>query len=131
MSKTSESSAGASIAPWLSVSDAQKAIDFYTAAFGASELYRLEDGDQVIQVAQLAIGGADFWVQNDPGNSQADGSRAVRMIVTVDDPDPLFDQALAAGGTEVSAMSEGHGWRIGRFADPFGHHWEVGKQLPE
>ena len=29
----------------------------------------------------------------------------------------------------VERVSDGHGWRIGRLADPFGHHWEVGKPL--
>jgi len=22
-----------------------------------------------------------------------------------------------------------HGWRLGGIADPFGHHWEIGKPL--
>jgi PhnB protein len=121
----------ASIAPWLSVSDAQQAIDFYVAAFGAVERYRLEDDDKQVQVARLVIGEADFWVQDDPDNSPQNGRRSIRMILTVDDPDPVFDQALAAGGTQVAKMSEGHGWRVGRLADPFGHHWEVGKLLPD
>jgi PhnB protein len=47
----------------------------------------------------------------------------------VDDPDAMFEQAIAAGATEVFAVSEGHGWRIGRLVDPFGHHWEIGKPL--
>jgi PhnB protein len=51
------------------------------------------------------------------------------MILTVDDPDAVFEQAIAAGATEVFAVFEDHGWRIGRVADPFGHHWEIGKPL--
>jgi PhnB protein len=38
---------------------------------------------------------------------------------------------VAAGATEVSAASEEHGWRMGRIADPFGHHWEIGRPLGE
>lgn len=26
-------------------------------------------------------------------------------------------------------IGEGHGWRLGRFADPFGLHWEIGHPL--
>jgi PhnB protein len=26
-------------------------------------------------------------------------------------------------------MYEGHGWRVGRIADPFGYHWEIGRPL--
>jgi PhnB protein len=52
------------------------------------------------------------------------------MILTVEDPDSVFAQAVAAGGSVVAAVSEGHGWRVGRVADPFGHHWEIGRPLP-
>ena len=119
-----------SIAPWLSVSRATEAVDYYKAAFGAVEWYRLEDDAGKVVVAQLAIEGADFWLQEDVDSSPASlGHRSVRMILTVDDPDSVFEQAIAAGATEVAAVSEDHGWRIGRVADPFGHHWEIGKPL--
>lgn len=119
-----------SIAPWLSVSRAADAVGYYQAAFGAVERYRLEDDDGRIVVAQLAIECADFWLQEDPdSNPEALDDRSVRMILTVDDPDTLFTQAVAAGATEVYAMSEEHGWRTGRIADPFGHHWEICKPL--
>ena len=119
-----------SIAPWLSVSRATEAVDYYQAAFGAVERYRLEDDAGKVVVAQLAIEGADFWLQEDVDSSPGSlDRRSVRMILTVDDPDSVFEQAIAAGATEVAAVSEGHGWRIGRVADPFGHHWEIGKPL--
>ena len=119
-----------SIAPWLSVSRATEAVDYYKAAFGAVERYRLEDDTGKVVVAQLAIEGADFWLQEDVDSSpEFQDRRSVRMILTVDDPDAVFEQAIAAGASEVAAVSEGHGWRIGRVADPFGHHWEIGKPL--
>ncbi len=83
-------------------------------------------------IAQLSVGGADFWIQEDPGSSpESVGQGSVRMIVTVDDPDSVHQQALAAGATEVAPVSEGHGWRIGRVVDPFGFHWEIGKLLSQ
>ena len=119
-----------SIAPWLSVSRGKEAVDFYTAAFGAVELYRLEDDAGKVVVAQLAIDGADFWLQDDVESSpDASGRLSVRMILTVEDPDSAFERAVAAGASVVAAVSEDHGWRVGRIADPFGHHWEIGKQL--
>jgi PhnB protein len=123
-------SVATSIAPWLSVADATKALDFYEAAFDAVELYRFEDGGAVA-VAQLSIDGAAFWIQQDTESSPPalGGRLSVRMILTVDDPDSLFAQALAAGATEVAPVEEGHGWRVGRVEDPFGHHWEIGKPL--
>jgi PhnB protein len=120
-----------SIAPWLSVRDGPNAVDYYKAAFGAVERYRLEDDTGRAVVAQLAIGQADFWLQEDPEASPVRGGGQVRMILTVQDPDSVFSQAVAAGATEIAPVAEGHGWRIGRLADPFGHHWEVGRPLPD
>jgi PhnB protein len=120
-----------SIAPWLSVGDGPAAVDFYRAAFGAVERYRLEDDARRVVVAQLAIGLADFWLQEDPDVSPGGGGGPIRMILTVEDPESVFGQAVAAGATEIAPVAEGHGWRIGRLADPFGHHWEVGKPLPD
>jgi PhnB protein len=119
-----------SIAPWLSVSRAAEAVSYYQAAFGAVERYRLEDEEGSVVVAQLAIEGADFWLQEDPDSSPEEKDRrSVRLIFTVADPDAVFEQAIAAGATEVFAVGEEHGWRMGRIADPFGHHWEIGKPL--
>jgi len=119
------------IAPWLSVPDATRAVHYYEEAFGAAEIERLEDEPGRVAVAQLAIGSARLWVQRDPDSSPGalDGRSPVRMILTVDDPDAVFAQAVTAGATQIAPVSDAHGWRIGRIADPFGHHWEIGKPL--
>lgn len=119
-----------SIAPWLAVRDADKAVDYYKAAFGAVELYRLPADDGSVAVAQLSVGGAVFWVQTD-SNAGAAGRDAgsVRMILSVEDPDSVFEQAVAAGATVVTPIHEDYGWRSGRVTDPFGHDWEMSKQL--
>ena len=120
-----------SIAPWLSVADGPGAVDYYTAAFGAVERYRLEDDTGRVVVAQLVIGQADFWLQEDPDANQAVSGGSIRMILTVYDPESVFSQAVRAGATQITPVADGHGWRIGRLADPFGHQWEVGKPLPD
>jgi PhnB protein len=119
-----------SIAPWLSVKNATEALAYYRAAFGAIVRERLDDDAGDVVVARLAIGEADFWIQTDPDSSpDVLEGRSVRMILSVDDPDSAFARAIAAGAIEVAPISEGHGWRIGRMADPFGHHWEIGRRL--
>ena len=120
-----------SIAPWLSVSDGPSALDYYTAAFGAVERYRLEDDAGRVVVARLAIDQADFWLQEDPDSIPPAGGGPVRMILTVDDPDSVFARAVAAGATEIAPVSDDHGWRVGRLADPFGHHWEISRPLAD
>jgi len=118
-----------SIAPWLSVRRGPEAVRYYKAAFGAVELHRVENDEGEI-VAHLSIEGAEFWVSDDPDSSpETLGGGSVRMILIVEDPDSVFEQAVRAGATLVADMYEDHGWRIGRVADPFGHHWEVGRPL--
>jgi PhnB protein len=122
-----------SIAPWLSVRKSAQAVEFYKSAFGATEVYRL-DGPEESVVARLSVDGAEFWVGDESpkhGNFSPEslGGSSVRIILTVGDPDAVFAQALAAGASQIYAVSEGHGWRIGRVVDPFGHHWEIGRPL--
>jgi PhnB protein len=122
--------ANSNIAPWMTVRDAQKALDYYKAAFGAVELYRLPADDGSLAVAQLSVGGAVFWLQADSNVSPSGaGSGPVRMILSVDDPDALFERAVAAGAAVVAAIHEDYGWRTGRVTDPFGFDWELSKQL--
>jgi PhnB protein len=51
------------------------------------------------------------------------------MVLTVDDPDAMFARALAAGARQVVPVMENYGWRLGRVQDPYGHHWEIGREL--
>ena len=121
------------IAPWLSVRGSARALAFYKSAFGATEAYLLDGGEKGI-VARLSVEGAEFWLSDEspehgnPGPETA-GGVAVRMILTVADPDAAFARALKAGATEVYPVTEGHGWRVGRLVDPFGHHWEIGRPI--
>ncbi|MBS4216807.1 VOC family protein [Bacillus sp. FJAT-49711] len=117
------------IAPWLAVNSGTKAIEFYRKGFGSEVIYELEENQKVI-IAQLSIKGAFFWIQEDLDSSpDILGQGSIRMVLTVDDPDTLFKQAITAGAVEVYPVTKEHGWRIGRIVDPFGHHWEIGKQL--
>ena len=53
-----------SIVPMLSVRHGAKAVEFYKAAFGASERFRIDDPSGAV-VAQLSVGEADFWVADE------------------------------------------------------------------
>ena len=124
-----------SIAPMLSVRNGARAVEFYTAAFGAVEVYRVEDPGGAV-VSRLSVAGAEFWLSDESpehGNFSPEtlGGGTVRMILTVPDPDAVFAQAVAAGAQTVSAVEDAYGWRVGRVVDPFGHHWEIGHPLAE
>jgi PhnB protein len=49
-----------SVAPMLSVRNGARAVDFYKAAFGAQELFKVEAPDGAV-VAQLSVGESEFW----------------------------------------------------------------------
>jgi PhnB protein len=120
---------GTSIEPELWVERAGAAVLFYEAAFGATTLLRVGDGDDI--VARLAVGDAHFWVgaasaelhRLSPG---AVGGRTSRTLLVVDDPEAVVARAVAAGATEAAPVEDEHGWRLGRIIDPFGHEWEIG-----
>jgi PhnB protein len=122
-----------SIAPWLSVPNGAQAVDFYKSAFGATEVYRLEDPGGGV-VAKLSVDGAEFWLSGESPEHgseerQPPGGGSIRMILTVADPVAVFARAVKAGASEVFPVGEEHGWRLGRVVDPFGHHWEIGRPL--
>lgn len=123
-----------SIAPWFTVKNIAEAMNFYKSAFGAIEVYRFEEPDGILQVTRLSVDGAEFWLSEgspDEGsaNSESLGGGSIRMILTVANPDALFDQALNAGASEVFPVGEEYGWRLGRLIDPFGLHWEIGRPV--
>src|SRR5882762_4218660 len=122
------------IAPMLSVRKGAKAIEFYKAAFGAEELFRI-DSDSGEVVARLSVAGAEFWVADESPkhfnfSPESLGGGSVRMVMTVEDPDAAFERAVTAGAKVVTPVDNQYGWRLGRIVDPFGHHWEIGKPLP-
>jgi PhnB protein len=123
-----------SIAPWLTVGNSAEAVEFYKAAFGAVEVFRLGPPESVI--ARLSVDGAEFWVGDDSPKhfnfSPASlGGSTVRIIFTVADPDAVFAKAIQAGASQVYRVHDEHGWRLGRVVDPYGHHWEIGRPLTE
>jgi PhnB protein len=121
-----------SIQPELWVESPSEAVAFYEAAFGAIVLHRVGDGDEI--VAQLAVGDAAFWVAGTSATLKRFSPRAVdgttsRTLLVVEDPEQVIRQAVAAGATESSPVSNEHGWRLGRIIDPSGHEWEIGTPL--
>ncbi len=110
-------------------------MEFYRAAFGAVEDYRVggTDDDEEV-VAQLSVGAASFWVSDESppnGNFSPEslGGATTRMLLVVEDPQAVVAQAIAAGATEIHPVGEEHGWLLGRIEDPFGHQWEIGEPL--
>jgi PhnB protein len=122
----------ASIQPELWVENAREALAFYTAAFGATVLHLVGEGDEI--VVQLAVGDAAFWIAPTSSTMKRLDPHAIhgatgRTLLVVDDPGTVTAQAVRAGAKETSPVGDEHGWRLGRIIDPFGHEWEIGKPL--
>ena len=120
------------IQPELWVGEPRRAVAFYEAAFGATTLHLVGDGDDI--VAQLAVGEAAFWVAKAAPTMKRLDPRTIegstgRTLLVVEDPTTFVQRAIVAGATEISPVAEEHGWQLGRITDPFGHEWEIGRPL--
>ena len=124
------------ITPVLTVRQATRAVDFYRRAFGAEEVHRntYPDGRMV---AELSVGGARFRVADEAPevanlSPQALNGTTVRLNLLVADPDGLAERAVASGATLIAPVADQpYGLRQGRLADPFGHHWLIGRPLTD
>src|SRR5207247_5635971 len=117
------------VVPQLSVRRGREAVEFYKAAFGAIEVYRVEGGEAI--VSQLEVEGSSFWVADESPehanfSPETVGGSTTRMLLQVADPDAAQARAVAAGAREVYPVGEEHGWRLGRVEDPCGHPWALG-----
>jgi PhnB protein len=123
------------ILPQLSVRGGLAAIAFYRAAFGAEVVYQVGGTpDNEAVVAQMSVGGASFWVADEsPAHAnfspESLGGSTTRLLLIAADPQAMTDRAVAAGAVLVRPVATEHRWLLGRIADPFGHHWEIGKPL--
>jgi 2,7-dihydroxy-5-methyl-1-naphthoate 7-O-methyltransferase len=121
----------------LSVRNGRAAVAFYTSVFGAVEAFRFGGTDDHPEVvAQLRLGNAAFWVEDESPPHQnfspeSLGGTTERLLLVTDDPERTLERAVAAGATLVYPVTDEHGWRLGRIVDPFGHHWEIGHPLSD
>jgi PhnB protein len=114
----------------LVVRDGPRAIEFYKAAFGATELTRLNDPSGNLMHAQLKIGDSPIDIAPEQGDynrsPQSLGGSAVPIELYVEDVDALAERAIAAGAKAIFPVADQfYGDRSGRLQDPFGHMWIV------
>ncbi|MFP5019444.1 VOC family protein [Pseudonocardia phyllosphaerae] len=119
--------------PRLVVADADAAISFYTAAFGAGLVERYTDGSGAVVHALLRAGDAVWAVKDaDAVDPAPDGPGAVILALYVDDPDAVAAAMLDGGGRVIFAVDDHpYGERGGRLADPFGHVWMVARRTAD
>ena len=120
-----------SITPYLHITGAARAIEFYKEIFGATEVMRMDAPGGKIGHAEIKIGDshvmlADEFPEMDVRSPQSFGGSPVALLLYVEDVDALAERAVAAGAKLESPVEDKfYGDRMGKLVDPFGHIWAI------
>lgn len=125
------------VTPYLIVNDASAAIEFYKAAFGATELMRLEDPSGRIGHAEIRIGNSPIMLASEFPDMKivgplALGGTPVSILLYVEDVDAVFKQAVEAGAKVIrEVQNQFYGDRTGGVSDPYGHLWYLATHVKD
>jgi PhnB protein len=122
------------VTPRLVVSDGAAAIDFYTRAFGASELgERFTGPDGEVVHAEVRIGDSVVMVteEGDEAKSPVTAGTATAIMATYwEDVDAAWERAVEAGAEIIYPLADQfYGERGGRVRDPFGQQWMLSRVI--
>jgi PhnB protein len=119
------------ITPYVILRDARRAIDFYKAAFGATEIMRMDDEDGGIRHAEIQIGDSPVMITGespawpDLRSVEAHNGSPVQMFLYVDHVDRVYETVTAAGATTVMPVENKSYGRTCGVKDPFGLTWWI------
>jgi uncharacterized glyoxalase superfamily protein PhnB len=123
--------------PYLRARDANAAIDFYRAAFGATEKFRLVEPSGRVGHAELLFGESTVMISDEYPEFgiralDPDNPGVCLIHLHVDDADAAVARAVAAGATIVREVQDAfYGERGGTVRDPFGYDWMLGHDIEE
>jgi PhnB protein len=119
------------ITPYLFISNAAKALDFYKQAFDAKELIRMADPGGRIMHAEIQIGDSRLMLAEEcpqmgsRSASSLNGS-PVCLSLYVEDADAVTQRAEKAGAKILRPIQDQfYGDRSAMLSDPFGHLWNI------
>ena len=125
------------VTPYLCLSDAAAALDFYQKAFGATELFRMAGPDGKVGHAELKIGNSILMMASEfPEmgfrSPQTLGGSPIALMIYVEDVDAFAEKAVAAGATlDKPIENKFYGDRSGSLKDPFGYSWYVSTHVED
>lgn len=125
------------ITPYLVVNNAAKAIDFYRAAFGAKEKFRIPAPGGKIGHAEIEVGNsvvmlADEHPDHGFKGPQSYGGTPVSLLFYTTDVDGVVKKAISAGAEVMKPVEDQfYGDRMGTLRDPFGHIWSVATHVED
>ena len=120
------------ITPYLMVSDARKAAEFYKKAFGAEQLLEPNEYQGLVMNLQLLINGSTLMLM-DPMDANGfplkDHQGYTLHLQVTEGIDEKFQRAVDAGCTvEMPLENMFWGDRYGQLKDPFGVSWSIGQK---
>jgi uncharacterized glyoxalase superfamily protein PhnB len=118
---------------YLSYRDADRGLAWLSAV-GFEVVTRQDDGDAVAH-AEVRLGSVVLMVASDLAGYETPPLRGPStgggLYLFVDDVDPIYERAIAAGATPViPPESTEWGSRRARVLDPEGHEWSFGTYRP-
>jgi len=125
------------VTPYLIVTGAAAAIEFYKKAFGAVEIMRLTQPDGKIGHAEIQIGSSKVMLADealDMGfwSPRSLGGSGTGIMLYVDDVDRAFERARGAGAKALQPVkNQFYGDRSGTLSDPFGHMWTISTHVED
>jgi PhnB protein len=125
------------ITPYLYMSDATGAIEFYKKVFGATERMRMPAPGGKVGHAELEFGDsvvmlADEYPDIGCRSPRSVGGSPVGLLFYVPDVDAVFARAVAAGAKVTQAIEDKfYGDRAGSLTDPFGHNWHIATHVED
>ncbi|MES2285880.1 MAG: VOC family protein [Bacteroidota bacterium] len=127
------------VTPYLTIKDAEKAIEFYKKAFDAKEIGRLTTPEGKIGHCELQIGDSRILLSDEmPGmggkSSQTLGGSPITLCLYLENADEVYKRALSAGAKvdkNMEMKDQFYGDRSGTVTDPFGLQWTIGKHIED
>jgi len=123
--------------PYLVVTNAAKAIQFYKEVFGAEEHLCLTSLEGKVLHAEIKIGNSPImlcdecpdWKALSP---QTIGGTSVSILLYVEDVDIVVNRAVGAGARMLMPVADQFwGDRCGTVLDPFGHKWTIATHIED
>jgi PhnB protein len=125
------------VSPYLTVENAARAIEYYTRAFGAKELVRMDGPGGTVAHAELEVGDSrimlsDPFPQASTRPPKELGGTSASVFMFVEDVDAVVKQAVDAGATVTMEVADQFwGDRFGTITDPFGHVWSIATHVED
>jgi len=126
-----------SLQPYLIFTHASAAIDFYKAAFGATERLRMPRPDGRIGHAEIQIGDSVVMLADEhpeigafsPGHY---GGSPISLMLYTADCDAAYRQALACGAESLrEPADQPYGDRMCGVLDPYGYKWYIATHIKD